>query len=312
MKSDFLVVCLNSTIQKTIILNELNENEVNRSSEYRTDASGKGINVTRVLSQLGSKVIHLTQSGYKSDYFLDLVKQDNLNISAVPNSSPIRTCTTLISKQNNSVTEIVEESFPVDSDTENLILSEYIKLLTKTDSVIISGSKAAGFSKSLFPEMVRLAKGSKKTAILDYRGKDLINSIPFKPDIIKINFPEFVSTFFPENTIGEHEENPELKQRVMVKMKTLLKKYGIKTILTRGTMPVIYINNDGEIKEEGIVPVETINTIGSGDAATAGIAFKLNQGESLNEAVKFGIECGSKNAALVRPGVINYSSGNNL
>ncbi len=304
MKSDFLVICLNPTIQKTIILKKLNENEVNRSSEYRTDASGKGVNVTRVLSQLGTEVVHLTQSGYRSEFFITLANNDNLNIVTVPNSSPIRTCTTLISNIKSTVTEIVEESLPVDDNTEKLVLTEYKKLLKTTNNVIISGSKASGFSNSIFPEMVKLAKENNKTIILDYRGDDLLNSISFKPDYIKINFPEFVSTFFPEYSIGEHEENSELKTKVVEKIKNLLKMSSVKTILTRGTMPVIFIDDKGVVREVKIEKIKPINTIGSGDAFTAGLAFKLNQKASLQEAVLFGVECGSKNAALLKPGVI--------
>ncbi|MCK5200557.1 MAG: tagatose-6-phosphate kinase, partial [Spirochaetales bacterium] len=295
---------LNPTIQKTIILDELNENEVNRSSEYRTDASGKGVNVTRVLSQLGSAAVHLTQSGYGGDYFLKLTSEDNLYLVTAANTSPIRTCTTLISKKRSTVTEIVEESFPVDKGTEKLILDLYRKHLDNTSNVIISGSKAPGFKNLIFPEMVKLSKTAGKTVILDYRGEDLLNSIQHKPDIVKINFPEFVSTFFTDHSIGEHEENTELKKIVPGKMTELLSTYGIKTILTRGTMPVIFIDNDAVIREEKIRTVKTINTIGSGDAFTAGLAFKLNQELSLKEAVRFGIECGSKNAALLKPGVI--------
>ncbi len=304
MKYNFLVVCLNPTIQKTIILNKLSINEVNRSSEYRTDASGKGVNVTRVLSQLGTKAVHLTQSGVGSDYFLNLAKEDNLEIITVQNRSPVRTCTTLIDNKNTTVTEIVEESRTVDRKTNNLILDKFINLLMDSEYVIISGSKATGFGDKIFPEMVKLAKASGKTVILDYRGEDLLNSVEYKPNIIKINLPEFVSTFLPEFSIGEHEENLELKAQVIDKMKELLTVYGIKTILTRGSMPVIYINGDSEIKEEKILPVKAVNTIGCGDAVTAGLAFKLNLGESLKNAVKFGIECGSKNAALLKPGVI--------
>ncbi len=304
MKSDFLVVCLNPTIQKTIVLNDLNENEVNRSSEYRTDASGKGVNVTRVLTQLGMKSVHLTQLGYGSDYFLKLTNEDNLNLITAANTSPIRTCTTLINIKKNTVTEIVEESLPVDKNTGKLIINLYRKLLVDTSNIIISGSKAHGFEDTIFPEMVHIAKKTGKTIVLDYRGKDLINSIEYNPDIIKINFPEFVSTFFPDHSIGEHEENTKLKQLVINKMLELFRESGIKTILTRGTMPVLFIDDNGIIQEEKIHKIEPVNTIGSGDAFTAGLAFKLNQKSSLKEAVKFGIECGSKNAVLLKPGVI--------
>lgn len=304
MKYDFLIVCLNPTIQKTIILNELKENEVNRSSEYRTDAAGKGVNTARILTQLGAAAVHLTQSGDKEEYLRELIKKEKIALVTVPNTSYIRTCTTLINRQKNTVTEIVEESPAVDSGTEEKIFDLYKKLLLKTEYIIISGSKAAGFTDAVFPRMVNWAKSSGKTVILDYRGKDLLNSIPHKPDFVKINFPEFVSTFFSGYSIGEHEENLELKELVKEKMKELFRVYGIKTILTRGSMPVLFINNEAVVKQESIHPVKVVNTIGSGDAVTAGIAFKLNQRKSLEEAVRFGIECGAKNAALPRPGVI--------
>ncbi len=59
----FLTVCLNPTLQKTIVLQKLLEDEVNRTNEHFLDASRKGINVSRVLTQLGAEVIHLTQVG---------------------------------------------------------------------------------------------------------------------------------------------------------------------------------------------------------------------------------------------------------
>ncbi len=304
MKSDFLVVCLNPTIQKTVIIKNLKENEVNRSSEYRTDAAGKGVNTTRILNQLEANAVHLTQSGDRGEYLRELIERDNLSLVTAPNTSYIRTCTTLINTSKSTVTEIVEESPEVDDGTEKKIMDLYNNLLMETENVIIAGSKASGFGDTIFPKMVKLAKGSGKTVILDYRGKDLLNSIPFKPDIIKINFPEFVSTFFPEFSIGEHEENSELKVMVKEKMKELFNLYGIKTILTRGAMPVLFIDSDTVIKEEGIQTVKPVNTIGCGDAVTAGLAYKLNMGTNLDEAVRFGIECGSKNAALLRPGVI--------
>ncbi len=304
MKFNFLVVCLNPTIQKTIILDELNENEVNRSSEYRTDAAGKGVNTTRILKQLGVDAIHLTQSGDKGEFYIELTDRDNLFLVTAQNTSYMRTCTTLINKSNGTVTEIVEESPCIDEGTENEIMELYNELLIKTENVILAGSKASGYGDSVFPKMVKLAKAAGKTVILDYRGKDLLNSIPHKPDIIKINFPEFVSTFFPDFSIGEHEENPGLKIMVKEKMRELLSVYGIRTILTRGAMPVLYIDSDAAIKEEEIRPVKPINTIGCGDAVTAGLAYKLNLGADLDKAVRFGIECGTKNATMLRPGVI--------
>ena len=84
----YLAVCLNPVIQKTLVFTSLAKGEVNRTSEYRVDASGKGINVARVLGQLGRPAIHLSQLGGPTrDWFLALCAADSLNARWVDSGS---------------------------------------------------------------------------------------------------------------------------------------------------------------------------------------------------------------------------------
>ncbi|MEI6876358.1 MAG: hypothetical protein WCL50_14645, partial [Spirochaetota bacterium] len=59
----FLVVCLNPTIQKTLVFGSLAKGEVNRSALHRVDVAGKGVCGARVFGQLGKRAIHLTHLG---------------------------------------------------------------------------------------------------------------------------------------------------------------------------------------------------------------------------------------------------------
>ncbi len=73
----FLTLCLTPTFQRTLRFSKVERGEVNRSNEYRLDASGKGINVTRVLQQLGFEATHLTHlGGAGRDSFLALASPD--------------------------------------------------------------------------------------------------------------------------------------------------------------------------------------------------------------------------------------------
>jgi len=294
----YLTISLNPVIQRTLMLPDLTENEVNRSSDYRVDASGKGINVTRVLQQLGEPVMHLTQAGgHFRDYFLHLAEEDNLHVSWVESHSDIRMCTTLINKSRNTATEIVEEARPVKDGTEERIRRQFHQLIDETGVLILSGSKAPGFSDDLFPVMVEKAKSKGCRVILDYRGPDLINSLPFKPDIIKPNFKEFVNTFFPEMV-------PDYISTDIIRNKMLgLAKQGIITILTRGPDQILYVDRDS-ICTKSPPAITPINTIGCGDAFTAGFASVWTKTDDLEKAVEKGIECAVKNANSKRPGVI--------
>lgn len=305
-ESHFLTVCMNPTLQKTLLFSVVHNNEVNRTAEHRIDVSGKGINVCRVLEQLGKKATHLTQLGGSFlPLFLDLCKKDSIDIRYVPSESQIRFCYTLLDESNHGVTELVEESEPVSDKTESAILELYRRLLSESDWVIISGTKARGFSNQLVPEMVKQAKELGKNMVLDIRGDDLLNSFMYKPEIVKPNLFEFVSTFFPEKTKQGTFVEPEEKILSLVKEKAKkLSLDGTSFVITRGSKPVLsfHAGNCAEITFQAVTPV---NTTGSGDAFTAGLASSLADGNSLENAIQKGIECGALNAGFVKPGIIH-------
>ncbi|MFA7567242.1 MAG: hypothetical protein WCY01_09475, partial [Alkalispirochaeta sp.] len=62
-RGPFLVVTLNPTFQKTLVLERLRPGEVNRAEEQYFDVAGKALNVVRILGQLGETALHVTQAG---------------------------------------------------------------------------------------------------------------------------------------------------------------------------------------------------------------------------------------------------------
>ena len=309
-ESSFLTVCMNQTIQKTLVFHdELVMDTVNRTSEYRLDASGKGVNVCRVLSQAGKRVCHLTQlGGSLRPLFLDLCRSDDLDIRWVESGSPIRFCYTLINKKDGSVTELVEESEEVGEGTAERLLEAFSSLAPSFSTVTISGTMAAGFPDTLIPDMVRMAKAGGCRVILDIRGKDLLNSLHLCPDLVKPNLYEFASTFAPDLVANNSviSDTGKVKKMVQEIWEELHRKYPCSLVLTRGAAPVWYAEN-GMLKEYAFESIVPVNTIGSGDTFTAGIAAALEEGASLAEAVEQGVRLGMLNASLLRPGVIRNS-----
>jgi 1-phosphofructokinase/tagatose 6-phosphate kinase len=300
---------MNPTIQKTLCFPVIQNDEVNRTAEHRLDVSGKGINVSRVLGQLGEKAVHLTQlGGIFLPLFLDLCKKDSIDIRWVISESQIRFCYTLLEENNHGVTELVEESEAVSDEVEFMIFNLYEKLLPEIDWLIISGTKARGFSDKVVPDMVKLAKQFGKKMILDIRGNDLLNSLTYKPDVVKPNIFEFVATFFPEKIQHGKFIGGEEKILPLVKEKAAeLSLCGTSFVITRGSKPV-WLFQEGVFTEIGFDAVIPVNTTGSGDAFTAGLASSLAAGNSLNAAIEKGIVCGALNAKFVKPGTIIHSA----
>lgn len=311
----FLTVCLAPTLQRTLRFPRFLKGEVNRSEEYRIDASGKGVNVTRVLLQLGQEATHLTHlGGRERERFLSLASQDDIPIRWVDSASEIRSCYTVIDDAESLTTELVEEALPVAAETEEALRELYLSLLGDHHTVIISGAKSRGYSDEIFPWMVGEAKGAGAAVIADYRGADLRASLAAKPDLIKPNFDEFVSTFLsgvrsspfgPDRaTAGVQERSDgELEEAVRERMRRIAGE-GIAVVLTRGSAPTLYALPGGQEGERAPIGVDPLNTIGCGDAFTAGFAAQWRESGEFDAALEQGHVCASINATLLRPGVI--------
>lgn len=299
-----LTVCLNPTLQKTLSFPEVVQpGEVNRTDNHRLDASGKGINVTRVLTQLGKDAVHLTQLGSElRSLFLSFCQKDDLLVEWVESNSLIRFCYTVIYKKN--VTELVEESEPVGEGTEQRLLEKFNFMLGKKDysTLIISGTKAAGFSDAIIPAMVLMAKEKGLRIILDIKGKDLTASLQYQPDVIKPNLLEFTNTF----GIGASEDAD-----IKTAMFNISRKYGSRVVLTDGNRKLRAVEGNNYFEVDIDSSPNVVNTIGCGDAFTAGLASALEDGAGFRDAIAEGNRCGALNAGLMRPGVIcntNYTN----
>lgn len=307
-----LVICLNPTIQRTFVVDRFRVGEVNRAAQHRTDASGKGVNLARVLVQLGVHATHLTHSGGRDGpLFRGLAEHDGIEMDVVDADIEIRVAHTIVDRAQGSTTELVEEGREVPPDVEGRLRARFLRYIRAVDGIAISGSKAPGFSPDLFAWMVGEARRNHTPVLSDYRGEDLQASLARSPHIVKPNLAEFVQTFLPERVpaegLSEHVQDASLLADVREKMLELHERYGSLPVVTRGAYPTLFVEN-GQVAEESPIEIEPVNTIGSGDAFAAGFFFKYLSGESVRTAVHFGHECAALNAGILKPGVIRFEA----
>lgn len=303
MGDSFLVVCLNPTLQMTFRLDALAPGQVNRVRSHRLDLAGKGANTARILRQLGENSVHLTQAGGQHlETFLKLAAEDGIIMRHVLGDIEIRHCYTLLDTAARTTTEIVEPGSEVSPDLEEGVRAEYLALLSRAHTVIISGSRAPGFSDALYPWMVEAAHSYGLGVVLDIRGDDLVNALPHRPSVVKINANEFSSTFL-EEPVPEETDPARMPPELTERMRAMAAERGCRVVLTNGSKPAMYVE-DGRIETITPTRVEPVNAIGSGDAVTAGLAAGLRRGLPLREAIELGLDCARRNVTLEKPGTI--------
>ena len=294
--NSILTIGLSPTFQKQIVFSSFTENEVNRSNLHKEVCSGKAINVSRGLLHLGVPSTNLTQlGGPRVEEFLSLCKKESINVKHILVDKAIRTCITILNEEKHTSTELVEEAQEVDENASERLFRLFLEEVDNHQAVVISGTKAKGFSKDLFPSIVAECNKRGVMTVLDIKGEDLKATLPSHPTIIKPNLSEFCFTFGLGKNILEADTNEEMKAKVEEITRDIYNKYGTKSVITRGKYDTWLFDGE-EFRTVKNKPIKVVNTIGCGDTLTAALTYSLMKGEALENAVAFGMECAQKKA----------------
>src|SRR5258706_16300879 len=115
-----MILCVGTTptVQRTMVLDRLVIDEVNRATEVHEHASGKSVNVARVLTVLGEAALAAGFfGGRRGDFLLQDMDQARIPHDFVRTTTQTRLCTTVIDRSTAQATELVEEA-PTPSPAE--------------------------------------------------------------------------------------------------------------------------------------------------------------------------------------------------
>lgn len=295
-----LSVCLNPTFQYTLCIPSLALGEVNRATAHYLDVAGKGMNTARIITELGEEAIWLSHlGGSRIDEMLRLCSRDKVEVLWADSKSEMRSCTTIISE--GMTTELVQEPYPVDPSVEGPIRALFEANYKSCDAMIIAGTRAGGYSPSIYTDFVRMAKEAGLFVLLDIKGADLKACLPYGVDVIKPNLSEAAATFLGLE-VGETEDTTALKERIVPFMEEIYTTHGTASVFTRGAFDVWAYGP--HFFSEPVERVEAVNTIGSGDSFNGALTVALLRGEDLQQAVKSATKVATMNAKTLRPGTI--------
>lgn len=298
-----VAVGLNPTWQRTVTVSAIVPGEVIRCDAVREDAAGKGLNVARVVGQLGGRATHVSWfSGRRGEMIRAACASEGIVVAPFACDAEARVCTTVIGREPPSVTELVEPGGPVDDGAAERFLDAFEAAIADADGAALCGSAAPGFPVDIYAQAAALLRTQRPDAelICDIRGAALERLLRFHPEIVKINVDEFLATFVRTGVPGD-----PLEKRAAAVAILGGNRYGVGAwILTDGARPTIVAAGDDPVVEVEPIALEPVNTIGCGDAFLAGLIVARADGDSLADAVDHGHAAAAMNASLMKPGSI--------
>jgi 1-phosphofructokinase family hexose kinase len=297
VQSASMHICLGTTptVQQTMSFARVTPDEVNRAVETRRGASGKPINVARVLNSLGEKTMLCIPVGGDTGRFIraDL---DALGIAhdCVESKAPTRTCVTVIDRSTRTATELVEESGPLSADESAQMLATFQKHLPGCRMAVFSGTLAQGVSEDFYAECCRAAGKFGVPVIIDARGNALTRALASRPLVVKPNRHELAGM------VGKAIDDDASLRGAMIG----LHRQGAQwVIITMGRAGAVACDGTSFWKIPAI-KIEAVSAIGSGDAFAAGLASAITAGRDVLQACRLAVACAAANALVVGAGIL--------
>lgn len=298
-----LCVCLSATIQRTLLFDSFSPAAVNRTRNWREDASGKALNAARVLNQLAPGCAHvLCPVGRENAArFMSLAEKDNaLQLSPVYTDGATRECWTLLDPAHQTTTEVIADESPASgqyAEAEQALIESARNLIARADALLFAGSRTPQWSESLCARICKLAADAGKIVLADFRGAELVQTLSIcTPHIIKINEEEFCQTFQGGRVLAE----PALHEAVAAKSAALKNI----VIVTRGKDDTLAAQDGTAFRCPAEAIPAAINTTACGDAFAAGFLYDYLRGGDIRAALQTGTHCAALNAQNIIPGAI--------
>jgi len=294
-----LTVTPNAAIDKTYIVEGFGLDRVHRPTAVRTVAGGKGINVVRVLQELGREALATGfVGGQNGDAVIEGLDHEGIKHDFVRVKGETRLCIAIVDPTTGTQTEVNENGPEVSPEELDTMMVRIAELAPSAEYVVLSGSCPPGVPVSFYGSITQIAKRSGARVVLDTSGEHLCEAVKAAPFMVKPNVVE-LSHIAGRELLTLEEISRAAKS---------LKQYGIEiTAVTMGRSGAMV--TDGVHSWKAVPPeIEFASAVGSGDAFVAAFIDALMRGDHVSRALAIGTAAGAANATTYGAGFCTKES----
>jgi len=290
-----MILCLNlnAAIDKTIVVSTFELNQIHRPESVLLLAGGKGCNVARALKTLKEEpVVSGWVGGFAGQFIETRLRQEGIETDFVHTDFESRTCTSILDRAKQTMTEIYELGEPIPPAKVEELRTHIQQIIGNYKAVTLSGSLPPGVPSDFYASIIKFAREAGVLTFLDTSGEALRRGVEAGPFLVKPNEAEARSLLGLDP--GEPLDFP-------MEAVEISKKYRTNVLLSLGA--------DGAIAAKGqetfrlkIPKVEAKSAVGSGDCTLAGLTHGILSGYSFEDAILCGVAAGTANTLTIGAG----------
>lgn len=278
-------VTLNPAIDYVVGVKDIKTGTVNRTSSEQIFFGGKGINVSRVLSELDVKSV---ATGFIAGFTGKALKEEmqKFGIETLFTELPDGFSRINIKIKSGEETEINGQGPTVSEEYLNKFLDS-LSVLKEGDVLVLAGSVPKSVPDNIYEIIMEKFSGKGIKFVVDASGGLLKKVLPLKPYLIKPNHIELGEIF------GVDINTPDEAEIYARKLQSMGAENVIVSMAEKGAL---LLDENGEIHFCEALSGEVINSVGAGDSMLAGFLAGVERGENSDYALKLGTASGGATA----------------
>jgi len=279
-------VTLNPAIDYVVQLpSPLQVGSINRTATEDIQFGGKGINVSVILQNFG---ITTTALGFIAGFTGKALEEGLQNMGITTRFLPVKDGMTRINVKIKDTEETeINGIGPVIAEADMQALYSLLDLLKKGDTLVLSGSIPKCLPADTYEKILSRLAGEDVRTVVDATGQLLVNTLSFRPFLIKPNDRELADIF------GMY---PETEQQIADYARQLQAMGARNVLVSLAEKGALLLDETGRLHRSACPQGTVVNSVGAGDSMVAGFLAGYQQTGDYAKALQLGIAAGSATA----------------
>jgi 6-phosphofructokinase 2 len=289
--SQIVTITFNPCIDKSATVAHFIPEKKLSCSEPRFEPGGGGVNVARAIKKLGGDATAIYPAGgYTGKFFNELLAKEKIQTIIIEIENPLRENVIMLEESSNS-------QFRFGFPGAKLLEHEWEKCLdsiveiTGAEFLVASGSLPEGVPDDIFARLATISKKKNLKLVVDTSKAALKHAANAGVYMLKPNLTEL--------SLVLGKKRFKLNEITAAGKEIIARKYCEVLIVSLGEKGAMLFTKDKGLKVSS-PKVEKKSTVGAGDSMVAGFVLSLSQGKTFEDALRYGVACGT--AATMNPG----------
>lgn len=280
-----VTLTLKPTVDKSTAVDQIRPDHKLRCAPPKFEPGGGGINVSRALKRLGiDSLAVFPASGPAGLLLQELLTNEHIPQQVIETASRTRENFIVVDNSTNQQYRFGMPGAAITVDEQQQILAT-LNTLAAPDYLVISGSLPPGIEPGFLVSIVKQAEaGGAKVIVVDTSGPALERVVQEGVYLIKPNIGELSRMAGVDEL--DSSAVAEAAQRLVQEGKCEI------VVVSLGPRGACLVTKD-QVDHVQAPAVKARSTVGAGDSMVAGMLYALAKGQSVQEAVRMGIACGS-------------------